>query len=163
MRLAEGVIVDRAVEHPHPGGVPVIVDQIFVGATIEELFDEREVAGSRREHQRRRRNRFCGRPRQTAILQYGFRRALEIGPQQPLAHRRDRARGAPHRVFGIVGEAIVLGGIDESPSVQRPFETAQQVPFMSERERGGELGFPGRASRYRRLVHAKARNRTCFA
>ena len=45
MRLAEGVIVDRAVERPHPGGVPVIVDQVGVGAAFEELFDEREVAG----------------------------------------------------------------------------------------------------------------------
>src|SRR5580704_18635526 len=71
MRLAEGVIVDRAVERLHPGGVPVVVDQVGVGAAFEELFDEREVAGSRREHQRRR--AAIGSmvyPVETAILQY---------------------------------------------------------------------------------------------
>ena len=67
------MIVDRAVERPHPGGVPVIVDQIRVGAALEQLFDQRDGAGARGEHQRRRAAiGLVVDPVEAAVLQHGL-------------------------------------------------------------------------------------------
>src|SRR5271166_6435259 len=52
MGAGEGLVVDGAVERAHPGGVPVIVDDLRIRAAREQGFDQRDVAGARCEHQR---------------------------------------------------------------------------------------------------------------
>src|SRR5208283_684217 len=43
MGAGEGLVVDGAVERAHPGGVPVIVDNLRIRAAREQSFDQGDV------------------------------------------------------------------------------------------------------------------------
>ena len=142
MSAGEGLVVDGAVERAHPGGVPVIVDDLRIRAAREQGFDQRDVAGACGEHQRG--GAAIGLvvdAVQVAILQHGLCGSFEKRPQLPRAHRRRRARRAAHRVAGIFRESGNLGELDELAFVKDLRDAGQQLPAVGQRQRRREIRF----------------------
>ncbi len=160
MGAGEGLVVDGAVQRAHPGGVPVIVDDLRIRAAREQGFDQRDVSGACGEHQR-------GRAAiglvvdavEVAVLQDGLCRSFEIGPQLPLAHRRRRARRAAHRVARIVREPGNLGEFDELAILVKNLRDAGRATARDGSAPARARNSLRRAFRHRRPVRARAHSR----